>query len=227
MLSSPANNTHEKRCPAAQSQQLIEPGGLVVGSIEIHTVPMTAYASSGVWTPVGLQRLRFWLAGDGKCLKRFGGPGEIRTHDLFHAMEARSQLRHRPSRKCSCINFSTARGHRPLGGVRFAKTALRAPGFQTTRAAGRCHRPGMRSRACRPGLWAAAPRVFPGSRRSPPSARNNPSACGIARWDRARCPARALAKAERTALPPEIRSSPRTRRPRSETDPNSEVALPG
>ena len=29
-------------------------------------------------------------------LKRFGGPGEIRTHDLFHAMEARSQLRHRP-----------------------------------------------------------------------------------------------------------------------------------
>jgi hypothetical protein len=29
-------------------------------------------------------------------LKCFGGPGEIRTHDLFHAMEARSQLRHRP-----------------------------------------------------------------------------------------------------------------------------------
>jgi hypothetical protein len=28
----------------------------------------------------------------------FGGPGEIRTHDLFHAMEARSQLRHRPNR---------------------------------------------------------------------------------------------------------------------------------
>src|SRR5208283_4001773 len=28
----------------------------------------------------------------------FGGPGEIRTHDLFHAMEARSQLRHRPTR---------------------------------------------------------------------------------------------------------------------------------
>ncbi len=26
-----------------------------------------------------------------------GGPGEIRTHDLFHAMEARSQLRHRPT----------------------------------------------------------------------------------------------------------------------------------
>ena len=32
-----------------------------------------------------------------KCLRGFGGPGEIRTHDLFHAMEARSQLRHRPA----------------------------------------------------------------------------------------------------------------------------------
>ena len=27
----------------------------------------------------------------------FGGPGEIRTHDIFHAMEGRSQLRHRPA----------------------------------------------------------------------------------------------------------------------------------
>src|SRR5438132_10943023 len=33
---------------------------------------------------------------DCPCSIRFGGPGEIRTHDLFHAMEARSQLRHRP-----------------------------------------------------------------------------------------------------------------------------------
>jgi hypothetical protein len=31
-----------------------------------------------------------------KVFECFGGPGEIRTHDLFHAMEARSQLRHRP-----------------------------------------------------------------------------------------------------------------------------------
>ncbi len=28
----------------------------------------------------------------------FGGPGRVRTVDLFHAMEARSQLRHRPCR---------------------------------------------------------------------------------------------------------------------------------
>jgi hypothetical protein len=26
-----------------------------------------------------------------------GGPGRVRTDDLFHAMEARSQLRHRPT----------------------------------------------------------------------------------------------------------------------------------
>ena len=26
-----------------------------------------------------------------------GGPGRVRTVDLFHAMEARSQLRHRPN----------------------------------------------------------------------------------------------------------------------------------
>src|SRR5215469_9028353 len=29
----------------------------------------------------------------------FGGPGRDRTDDLFHAMEARSQLRHRPTPK--------------------------------------------------------------------------------------------------------------------------------
>jgi hypothetical protein len=28
---------------------------------------------------------------------RIGGPGRDRTDDLFHAMEARSQLRHRPT----------------------------------------------------------------------------------------------------------------------------------
>ena len=29
--------------------------------------------------------------------KGLGGPGRVRTDDLFHAMEARSQLRHRPT----------------------------------------------------------------------------------------------------------------------------------
>jgi hypothetical protein len=28
---------------------------------------------------------------------KIGGPGRDRTDDLFHAMEARSQLRHRPT----------------------------------------------------------------------------------------------------------------------------------
>ncbi len=33
-----------------------------------------------------------------KCqpVKELGGPEGVRTLDLFHAMEARSQLRHRP-----------------------------------------------------------------------------------------------------------------------------------
>src|SRR5258708_32979406 len=32
-----------------------------------------------------------------KLNEGFGGPGRDRTDDLFHAMEARSQLRHRPT----------------------------------------------------------------------------------------------------------------------------------
>ena len=35
---------------------------------------------------------------EGNDLSDFGGPGRVRTVDLFHAMEARSQLRHRPLR---------------------------------------------------------------------------------------------------------------------------------
>ena len=31
-------------------------------------------------------------------IELIGGPGRDRTDDLFHAMEARSQLRHRPTR---------------------------------------------------------------------------------------------------------------------------------
>ena len=36
-----------------------------------------------------------------------GGPDRDRTDDLFHAMEARSQLRHRPTLICRnvCCNF--------------------------------------------------------------------------------------------------------------------------
>ena len=37
----------------------------------------------------------------------FGGPGRVRTDDLFHAMEARSQLRHRPNARCV---FNISRG---------------------------------------------------------------------------------------------------------------------
>jgi hypothetical protein len=36
--------------------------------------------------------------------EKLGGPGRDRTDDLFHAMEARSQLRHRPIRMGVLIN---------------------------------------------------------------------------------------------------------------------------
>ena len=37
-------------------------------------------------------------------LERIGGPDRDRTDDLFHAMEARSQLRHRPT----CYEVATS-----------------------------------------------------------------------------------------------------------------------
>ncbi len=46
--------------------------------------------------------------------EEFGGPGEIRTHDLFHAMEARSQLRHRPVR-ATVFEYSTKGDVRAFG----------------------------------------------------------------------------------------------------------------
>jgi hypothetical protein len=80
----------------------IEDEELTVGSTKFHTVPMAAHASMAF----GLQLdsgdyVHGWM-GNGKSMKCFGGPGEIRTHDLFHAMEARSQLRHRPD---SCLRL--------------------------------------------------------------------------------------------------------------------------
>ena len=77
---------------AAHFLDLIATEGLIVGRIEIHTVPMAAHASNEVWTPVGLHGRHSAQGKVCKCLKRFGGPGEIRTHDLFHAMEGRSHF---------------------------------------------------------------------------------------------------------------------------------------
>ena len=37
------------------------------------------------------------------CKTLIGGPEGIRTLDLFHAMEARSQLRHRPTSEVDFI----------------------------------------------------------------------------------------------------------------------------
>ena len=36
-------------------------------------------------------------------IEMIGGPGRDRTDDLFHAMEARSQLRHRPTEKLPLV----------------------------------------------------------------------------------------------------------------------------
>ncbi len=36
----------------------------------------------------------------------FGGPDRDRTDDLFHAMEARSQLRHRPTGRTILFSWS-------------------------------------------------------------------------------------------------------------------------
>src|SRR5438067_13434614 len=46
-----------------------------------------------------------------QVVERNGGPGRDRTDDLFHAMEARSQLRHRPTRGERRIFNSRAPGH--------------------------------------------------------------------------------------------------------------------
>jgi hypothetical protein len=39
-------------------------------------------------------------------LELFGGPDRDRTDDLFHAMEARSQLRHRPTTAVGQLSYS-------------------------------------------------------------------------------------------------------------------------
>ena len=46
---------------------------------------------------------------NGSHKRNFGGPGRDRTDDLFHAMEARSQLRHRPTIKAEKPECPTPR----------------------------------------------------------------------------------------------------------------------
>ena len=58
-----------------------------------------------------------------------GGPGRDRTDDLFHAMEARSQLRHRPTRRM----VHELRLHYFLVGVRASQTRVETP-MQATEA---------------------------------------------------------------------------------------------
>ncbi len=46
---------------------------------------------------------------EGQVIRMFGGPDRDRTDDLFHAMEARSQLRHRPTLGNGTLPFSRSR----------------------------------------------------------------------------------------------------------------------
>ena len=110
MLSSQEDDIRKKGAQCAQTRHLIESGGLIVGR---HLYPHDAQ-----WLPMlkvgfGLQLDSgdHVLAGrrNRKCLKCLGGPGRVRTVDLFHAMEARSQLRHRPVRTDFCPENITGR----------------------------------------------------------------------------------------------------------------------
>ena len=70
----------------------------------------------GIWRS-GLEEAAIECRGFAQLLRRFGGPGRDRTDDLFHAMEARSQLRHRPTGRTilfsgSGIDSSTNRSAR-------------------------------------------------------------------------------------------------------------------
>ena len=66
-----------------------------------------------------MQEQKIWIVSDAGHLgltrevwgrfEGFGGPGRDRTDDLFHAMEARSQLRHRPT--CGDTKFSSRLPH--------------------------------------------------------------------------------------------------------------------
>lgn len=55
-----------------------------------------------------------------------GGPGGARTRDLFHAMEARSQLRHRPSAQQVLFNA----GERVVNAASQFRPEVREP-FET------------------------------------------------------------------------------------------------
>ncbi len=55
-----------------------------------------------------------------------GGPGRDRTDDLFHAMEARSQLRHRPTDKLLLVY--TSREFRPTLRLRSLRATVERPG---------------------------------------------------------------------------------------------------
>ena len=63
------------------------------------------------------------------CKGLFGGPDRDRTDDLFHAMEARSQLRHRPTLGEGLLSFSALRSATSM--TTLGRGAKARAGFRT------------------------------------------------------------------------------------------------
>jgi hypothetical protein len=77
----------EKTCGQEESCRCCWQGNRDSGRLREVSVPICSHGSfivPGFWTEV---------------IEKNGGPGRDRTDDLFHAMEARSQLRHRPTKE--------------------------------------------------------------------------------------------------------------------------------
>src|ERR1017187_4020547 len=104
------------RYPNVRGRFLVFDFGSSMSSRQLRcTMRQTPLCKIHMWRSSGLQLdVRLVIRGEGKSLKRFGGPGEIRTHDLFHAMEARSQLRHRPGSVSFEYTTAHARFDMPL-----------------------------------------------------------------------------------------------------------------
>ena len=98
LSSSPADNKHEKGATVPIARRMLGEKGLLsapmkISPMKITECPRLPLLKGGLGSG---DHVFSWLT-NRKCLERFGGPGRVRTVDLFHAMEARSQLRHRPT----------------------------------------------------------------------------------------------------------------------------------
>jgi hypothetical protein len=66
----------------------------IVTCLEVHPAPSSKRAGHTAPGDCSVSRRSSEFL---QVIEMIGGPGRDRTDDLFHAMEARSQLRHRPT----------------------------------------------------------------------------------------------------------------------------------